>query len=78
MTSHQEDMEDLCLELMNAWAVLHEQSKSLRVQLRELSSQAGAAENTVDQEMQRLVRLVNEMRDQIEDLILPDPMASDR
>lgn len=78
MTSHQEDMEELCLELMNAWAVLHEQSKSLRVQLRELSSQAGAAENTVDQEMQRLLGLVNEMRDQVEDLLLPDPMASDR
>ena len=78
MTSHQGDMEDLCLELMNAWAVLHEQSKSLRVQLRELSSQAGAAENMVDQEMQRLLGRVNEMRDQIEDLLLPDPMASDR
>jgi hypothetical protein len=78
MTSHQETLEDLCLELMNAWAVVHDDVKSLRVALHHLSGQAGAAESTVDQEMQRLIRLVNEMRDQLEDQVLPDPMASDR
>lgn len=78
MTSHQEDMEDLCLELMNSWALLHDSVKAVRVQLRELSGRAAASETMLDREMIVLLDRVNQMRQQLEDQVLPDPMASDR
>jgi hypothetical protein len=78
MTSHQEDMEDLCLELMNAWASLHDAVKTLRVQLRDLNAHAAAAETALDREMTLLLDRVNQVRQQLEDELVPDPMASDR
>lgn len=77
MTSHQDRLRDLELELMNSYAEVHQTIKSARQESWRLNKLITQAEEKADAEFEALIRRVQDLEIQVEESVASGSIASD-